>query len=413
MESNNAVSVGLPRKAAKKTTRILYLSLTPPVPTWGGAMAFYRHFIERQDFEFKVITNCERFPFQSVPYQPVIFSPSQLTQRLFRTRFLPWIHGVHSLTARGRMSASVWTVAKAFKPDAVFTIAGSWDYSALIAERVAKRLKVPLIASFNDWFNYGWFPPHRTFHAAIERRFRRFYRDADLALCTCEGMREALGPHPRSHILYPIGARLPDNLPAYSPSDGNGRPFIVAFAGSMADWYGPMLERIVSAARAQGAPLEFRFYGSNPRWSREFGALARKEGIFRGHLPFEELRRQVTEADALLLPMGFEERCAQVERTSFKTKFLDYLSYQKPILVWGPDYCSAVRVAREFDSAEICTRPEAPALLEKMLKLRSEGCRQAELVENAHKMYEDRFHPDKIHQGLVDAIQQTVSSFRG
>jgi hypothetical protein len=116
----------------------------------------------------------------------------------------------------------------------------------------------------------------------------------------------------------------------------------------------------------------------------------------------------VAGADALILPMGFGEECAQVERTSFKTKFLDYLSYQKPILVWGPEYCSAVRVAREFDSAEICTESDATAVLQKILAVRNVPERQAALVRNARKMYEDRFHPDKIHAEFTRKIRELV-----
>jgi glycosyltransferase involved in cell wall biosynthesis len=390
--------------------RVFFLSFTPPIPTWGGAMAFYRHFVERKDFEIKVVTNCGQFPSHLVPYQPVLFSPSRLTCRLFRTRLMPWFYGPHSLTAWGRVPQAVWRTAREFKPDLVFTIAGSWDYSALVAQRVARQLEVPLVASFNDWFNYGWYPSHPVYHSMIERRFRRFYREADLALCTCEGMREALGPHPNAHILYPLGARLPEMLPSFTPFVGNGRTFVVVFAGSLADWYGPMLERLVMAAQAQSAPVEFRFYGSNPSWSREFDARARSQNIYRGHLPFEQLRQELSGSDALILPMGFEERCAQVERTSFKTKFLDYLSYQKPILVWGPEYCSAARVAREFDSAEICAQPDAAAFLKKILDVRNAPERQAVLVHNARKMYEDRFHPDKIHAGLVRKIQETIEN---
>jgi glycosyltransferase involved in cell wall biosynthesis len=388
--------------------RVLYLSFVPPTPTWGGAMAFYRHFFERPDFEVKVVTNCGRFPAVTVPYQPLLFGPSRLTDRLMRTRLLPWFYGPHSLTAWGRVPATVWQAANEFKPDLVFTIAGSWDYSALVAQQVAARLQIPLAASFNDWFNYGWFPSHPFYHGMIQKRFRRIYREADLALCTCEGMREALGEHPNAHILYPIGAPLAAKLAPFRPYTEDGRPFVVVFAGSLADWYGPMLERLVLAAQAQSAPVEFRFYGNNPSWSRAFAAQARAQNIFRGHLPFEQLRAEMAGADALILPMGFEERCAQVERTSFKTKFLDYLSYQKPILVWGPEYCSAVRVAGEFDSAEVCTQPAATAVLEKILSVRRSPERQAALVRNARNMYEDRFHPDKIHGALVRKIRETV-----
>src|SRR5271168_3878767 len=95
-------------------TKLLYVSYTPPIPTWGGAMAFYRHFIERQDFEVKVITNCGTFPSDSVAYQPVLFGPSRFTLRLFRTRWVPWLYGPHSLTARGRIPFDVWQAAEAF-----------------------------------------------------------------------------------------------------------------------------------------------------------------------------------------------------------------------------------------------------------------------------------------------------------
>jgi glycosyltransferase involved in cell wall biosynthesis len=389
--------------------KVLYLSFTPPIPTWGGAMAFYRHFVERPDFEIKVITNGGISPAQQVPYEPTFFGPSQLTERLFRTRLLPWLHGPHSLTAWGRVPAAVWQAARTFNPDLVFTVAGSWDYSALVAERVARRLQVPLVASFNDWFNYGWFPAHAIYHRMIESRFRRFYQEADLALCTSEGMYEALGPHRNAHILYPMGAPAVSALAPFRPFTATDRRFVVVFAGSLADWYGPMLEHLVMAAKAQSAPVEFRFYGSNPSWSRKFADYAKAQNIYRGHLPFEQLRQEMAGADALILPMGFEEKCATVERTSFKTKFLDYLSYQKPILVWGPEYCSAVRVAREFDSAEICTRPDAAVMLEKILAVRAAPDRQTALVDNARRMYEDRFHPDKIHGGLVQKIRATVA----
>lgn len=392
--------------------RILYISFTPPIPSWGGAMAFYRHFVERPDFELKVATNCPNFPLESVPYQPVLFNNHRLVNRLFHTRLMPWLYGPHSLTAWRRVPTDVWRAAMDFKPDAVFTIAGSWDWSALVAQQVARRLKIPLVASFNDWFSYGGMLAHPVYHKLIEKRFYRFYQEADLAVCTSEGMREALGPHPNAHILYPMGATLADAPEPFKPFANNDRHFIVAFAGSMSDWYGPMLERLVGAAQSQKAPLEFRFYGSNPTWSREFDTHAKAKGIYRGHLPFEQLRQEIAEVDGLILPMGFEEHAALVERTSFKTKFLDYLVYQKPILVWGPEYCSAVRVAREFDSAETCSEPVATAMLANILSLKDSPQRQSVLVHNARAMYESRFHPDKIHSGLVTKIRETVEGFR-
>jgi hypothetical protein len=167
-----------------------------------------------------------------------------------------------------------------------------------------------------------------------------------------------------------------------------------------------MLDRLIETAKIKKAPIEFRFYGRNPSAGSDCEPNA--DGVYRGLLPFEQLKLVLAEANALIIPMGFEERASLIERTSFKTKFLDYLSYQKPILVWGPEYCSAVRVAREFDSAEICEERGAAAFLETILAVRDSPERQAELVKNGRKMYEDRFHPDKIHGDFVRKVQETV-----
>src|SRR5690606_28103920 len=93
-----------------------------------------------------------------------------------------------------------------------------------------------------------------------------------------------------------------------------------------------------------------------------------------------------------------------IESTSFKTKFLDYLTFEKPILVWGPEYCSAVRTAREFDSAEVCVSERAADAANKLCALKSNPDRQSRLVANARAMYLDRFHPDRLHQRLVEKI---------
>jgi len=375
-------------------------------------MAFYRHFVERTDFDLHVITN-SAIPPNLPPSCPLsTFGVSPLTDRLFRTRLMPWLYGPHSLTARGRVPQSVWQAASEFRPDAVFTIAGSWDYSALVAQQVARRLRIPLIASFNDWFNFGWFPSHTIYHRLIERRFLRFYQEADLALCTSEGMRAALGPHRNAHILYPIGAPLPESLVAFQPYRDSERKFVVGFGGSLGEWYGPMMEQLVRAAESRGANIEFRIYGGNPSWSSEFDRHAREAGIYRGQVPFADLQESMSQVDAMLLPMGFGPECAQIEKTSFKTKFLDYLTYEKPIVVWGPEYCSAVRVAHEFDSAETCTDPDAQTILERIVSLAGSPDRKLTLVGNARTMYEDRFRPDKIHGALVAKIKETISTFR-
>jgi len=376
-------------------------------------MAFYRHFVERSDFTLLLATDDPQVGQHKLPFPVVCLKAPKWVERMCRTRLSLWAHSFKHLLAGRFLPKGLLSAVREFKPDIVFTVAGSWFWTANLAERVARRVGAPLVGSFNDWFDYNILI-HRAARGLLERRFRRFYDSCDLALCTCEGMREELGSHPNPHILYPMGARLSESLPSLQEArfGSETSSFVVAFAGNLGNWYGRMLEELVVCAWRQASPIEFRFFGSNPSWSSEFDREVRARGIYRGQVSFSQLQTEMACVDGLLLLMGFGEDCALIERTSFKTKFLDYLAFQRPILLWGPQYCSASRIAREFDSAQICADTDAVACLQSILAVHSASDRQKVLVQNARKMYEGRFHPDKIHAGFVRSIKETVEAFR-
>jgi len=408
MEPDHRSSIGyasdLPG-ARDKSIRVFYLSYTPPVPTWGGAMSFYRHFVERSDFEVFVATDSMEVQEYEVPYRFLRFDAPKWLERVVHTRLYRWFWHYKQLIAGYFVPDEVWQAARAFQPDFIFTIAGSWNWTARMAQRVAGRLRVPLVASFNDWFDFGVMM-HPSFRSSIERAFRRFYRDCDLAFCTSEGMLEALGPHPNAHVLYPTGSSMLDNKREFIPFTDAGRPATVLFAGSLSAWYGPMLEQLVQ--RNSDSRLRFEIFGSNASWSREFDIAARADGVYKEQVSFDRLRMYAQEADLLLLPMGFGDECAQIERTSFKTKFLDYLTFQKPIVIWGPEYCSAVRAAREFDAAECYTSPDAAGCIATLRNVAHNAERQKQLVTNAHRMYHSRFEPSQIHAVLLRECEKLV-----
>lgn len=394
---------------AENRPRIFFLTFYPPTPTMGGAMAYFRHFLTRNDVELFVATDDSSVLDFNLHCPVLVFDQPKWLDRLSKTRLSLWAHSYRHLLAGNVIPHSVWEAAKQFRPDMIFTIAGSWGWTAGMSKVLADRLGVPLIGSFNDWFDFGILV-HPLLKPILEHRFRAFYNECDLALCTSEGMRDELGFHRNAHVLYPIGAECNDHTLDFHPYLGD-HPFQVFFGGNLGEWYGRMLESLVTYAIQEQPPINFRIYGGNQSWSEEFDRMVCDRGIFRGMVHFDQLAVVASEADCLLLPMGFGEECALTERTSFKTKFLDYLSYRKPIMVWGPEYSSAVRVAHEFDSAEICTDPAPAAALSTLRKLSENVDRQIQLVANAHRMYHDRFHPDMIHKGLMDKLRQKMGNF--
>ncbi len=314
--------------ALKRRPKVFFLTYYPPTPTMGGAMAFYRHFLERRDFELFVATDDESVLNYHLPCEVLLFKQPPLLERLLRTRLYRFVHSYKHLWAGNFIPEEVLAAAKKFKPDFVFTIAGAWGWTTLMSQCLARELNVPLVGSFNDWFDFSGIL-HPLARPWLEKKFRSFYQACDLAWCTSEGMREELGPHRNAQILYPIGASMQPAAPG-SPAAQNGKSkFVAAFAGNLGNWYGKMLERLITASSGVESDVEFRIFGSNPSWSTEFDRMVKAKGIFRGHMPFEQLRQEMTAVDAALLLMGFGEDCALTERTSFKTKFLDYLCFKK------------------------------------------------------------------------------------
>lgn len=371
-------------------------------------MTFYRHFFERDDFSVQVHTLSSRVIDYQLPYKPIQISLPPLWNRFKKTRFHRFTETMELLWGGLFLSSESIQIAQRFSPDAIFTVGGCFDWTSLAARKLSHKLSVPLIASFNDWFDYPWFTGLSISKPVVEERFRSFYRSADLALCTSEGMKEALGQHPNAHVWYPSGALIDERDTPPVKSDPNSK-FRVFFGGSLGEWYGPMLENLVYATNSLNPNIEFRIFGNLQAWSASFEQYARDRGIFRGSIPFEELKLEAANADLLLLPMGFGESAAHIEKTSFKTKYLDYLSFRKPILVWGPEYCSAVRVSREFDSAEVVADSNPVICAERIDKLTTNAERLQSLIGNSLKMYQDRFHPSKIHQLLVDQVSNLLN----
>jgi glycosyltransferase involved in cell wall biosynthesis len=371
-------------------------------------MTFYRHFVERNDFSLQVHTVPSRVQGFSLPYEPIKNDLPFAWKRFKNTRFYKVTETIELLYGSLFLPARSVVHAREFMPDVIFTVGGCFDWTSLAARKLAKICNVPLVASFNDWFDYPWFTGLPFTKKIIENNFKRFYRSADLALCTSDGMRDELGNHANSHVWYPSGAKLEEVKLNDAPAVEPHQKFTIFFGGSLGEWYGTMLENLVRLALKDCPHLKFKIFGSLQSWSKDFDQIAKDRGIFLGSVPFDELKVEAQYADLLILPMGFNPEAAHIERTSFKTKFLDYLSFRKPILVWGPEYCSAVRVAREFDSAEIVSDSCPSACLGAINKLYNYKARRIQLVDNAMTMYRDRFHPDKIHQVLVDQINELI-----
>jgi glycosyltransferase involved in cell wall biosynthesis len=392
-----------------KKLRILYIAWTPPSADNGACLAMRRHLIERKDFETFVLTN-ERFSDSEI--QSYCLTRPAWLERAMRTRFRRLIRQLEMLFLGRLMLAKALRVAREFKPDLVFTIPDndvSW-----CAYLTARRLKLPLVSNFQDWWphNQYWAESERPYpriRRVIEQRLRSIYAASALAFCTSEGMKEFLGPHTNAVTLFPCPGRPPANVPPATVALGS-KPLRVLYAGTIVGDYG---RSVLSLARHLAGSSKFQLlvYGPSPDWNVADVSWAKAQGIYRGFIPHEQLRSVLASADVFLTIMSFERRLELMSRVSFTTKFLEYAQYGRPVVVWGPPYCQPVLLAKKTVAGLPVESPDAASVICALEQLISQS-EYKRLAEGAIRAAKTFFAPDYIHEVFKDSIFKTIQKQR-
>jgi len=389
-----------------KKPRIFYLAWTPPTENGGACLAMRRHLIDHDDFELFVASSGS-FEHPSIPSLQVKRHPALV--RLSNTRFSRWVRQFEMAVESTHIPAEVLTAARRFKPGAVFTVADntlSWT-----AYHLARKLDVPLITNFQDWWPRGQFTlalekPFTLVAAMLKRRFHRLYQGSKIAFCTSAGMRERLGEHDCAPVLYPCSApRDLDFVPDFIPPSGN-YPFKLIYAGTLVKDYGRSVLRL--AKTLAGLPwVKFEVYGPHPDWPEADLARMKSQGIYQGLLPYMELKKKLQAADAFLVVMSFGGELELMMQTSFTTKFLDYVQFAKPVIVWGPEYCQPVLVARETGAGLAVEKDDVKTVMKTLESLRHPD-RWRRLAQGAWSAANGIFSHEGIHQVFRDSILEVV-----
>jgi hypothetical protein len=218
-------------------------------------------------------------------------------------------------------------------------------------------------------------------------------------------MQEMLGPHPNSHVIYPMPGRHRVPEKSWPPSNGK---FRLAYVGSVENFYGRMLCSLIEKIAAE-SDLEIIVVGPNADWPKQFLERALANGTYLGFKPPEEAAEVLATADALLSVMSFEKEHELFMRTSFTTKFLDYVSFGKPVILWGPEYCTPVRVAREHGGAAVVSAADATAVVCLCQKISRDTELNAKLLKQALQLHQTLFNPDRLQELFVRKITELTN----
>jgi glycosyltransferase involved in cell wall biosynthesis len=333
--------------------RLLYLSGVPVEASYHGSALLYR-LLERYPADRLCIVEAGlSLSSNLLRLKGVRYESHRLPfARLAYTRFSRLYWSTLLLFADSRAQRFT-RLARDFRPQAILTIA---DGTAFItAANLGSRIGIPLHLICHDaWRISAAFCDD----ACKDRIFGRIYRAAASRLCVSPFMVEEYERryHARGSVLYPL--RQVEALTFPQPPDrlaSTNRKFVCAFAGNLYPENIAALKLLADClARLGGRVLIFA--PGDLETLKSMG-LSAPNVEFGGFLTSRSLIQTLRErADALFVPMSFSPADRANMEIGFPSKLTDYSAVGLPLLIYGPQYCSAVRWAKNnAPMAEVVT----------------------------------------------------------
>lgn len=362
--------------------RLLYIADVPVEASYHGSALIHRLLEEYPKDRLRVVEAGTALSLPERRLKEVAYHDMRPPfTRLQSTRFAGLYEDVR-LSSVKLSAMMLKPMVAAFKPEAVLTVTDGVSW--IVGARLASQLNAPLhLICHDEWVRgtgdqkEGW----------RERVFGEIYRQAASRLCVSPFMIEDYTRRfgASGTLLYPSRAKSTAHF--VEPPERLGQQparFTCVFAGNI--FCGSVfaaLRRISSAL----IPLDGKLMIFGPLSA----AQARTKGLDAANIEFggllssarllEVLRER---ADALVVPMSFEAAARTNMETSFPSKLADYTAAGVPLLIYGPDYCSAVRWARDNGGvAEVVASEDDKELVRTVGRLAADAPRRVLMAKAA------------------------------
>lgn len=382
--------------------RLLYAADVPVEASSSGALLLYR-LLESYPNEKLCIAEGlwgsnpdRRLP--NVPYRK--FAVAWV--RLLTSRLCSFYSPIVLASARHRWRRLSHYAAE-HRAEAVLTV--GHQYSYLTAAALCRRAGLPLYVILHDdpWFHLF---SHSAFKPLFDHEFRKCMETATHCFCVSPNMRDAVANRHgvRASVLYPCWGQR--QRPARLRREG-GMPFAIAYAGNLfTAGYCELVQQLARACISLGYRLILLTNLTEEAKTRL--GLAHQQVEIRPMVPPERLPQVLREsADAVFVPMSFSRSDQTLVSLGFPSKLSDSTSFGLPMLIWGPEYCSAIRWARENPgTAEAICEKDAASLEEALKRLARDKAYRRRLASAACRFGREHFH----HRRVVEVFHREIQT---
>jgi len=346
--------------------KLLLVSDIYPEAGSGGAMVLYR-LLEQYPADRLLVVSKESKPSGRLP-NVTYLSIDNPIPRWMMMRVNPFWPVMMARKSR-YLAGSVFQQIDGFKPEAVLTVAQ--DHLCFVASEISRKKGISFhVIVHDDWSH------HQTIRhchwtksfgmMACDWMIGGLFKDASSVSCVSDGMAESYaqryGIKPK--VLLP--SRGEDLATIQKPQAHSiGRP-VFAYAGNIFHpWIVESLNSLADCLATLGGHLDL--YITDEAWASSLSwGLNTQRSRHAGFLPPRELVQRIAlSSGGLFLPASFHAKDKLDVSTLFPSKLVDYTAAGVPILIWGPEYCSAVRWGKANPmAAAIVTSQAKPALLQ-------------------------------------------------
>jgi glycosyltransferase involved in cell wall biosynthesis len=372
--------------------RIKVLVLSSVVPSArgsGGELVLHRHLKLNSRIQSEVVS-WQRFPFR-------LKLIGKLKQLGFGSVSRSW----ECLFPVMPPTKMVRDLIHAFRPHVLLTVAHGWWH--LEARRVARESNLPLVSFFQDWWpDFSDVPV--VFRSRVERQFRQTCAESAVAICVSDEMRRELGEPPNGLVIHDIPSltKLELRTPQFA------LPLRVVYFGNLQE-YGPLVENALRVLK-DSEQVRLDVFGTSPHWTSGAEDEFRSRGLYHGFIPSDELVESLHHSGAVLVIMSFAAELRRRMITSFPSKMIDAMQLGLPVVIWGPEYCSAVQWARRGNRALCITDPDPLALRRSLEELAASAFKQECLAKSAREAAAGDFNPERIQAQFMNALRRAIYS---
>jgi hypothetical protein len=82
------------------------------------------------------------------------------------------------------------------------------------------------------------------------------------------------------------------------------------------------------------------------------------------------------------------------------------------VVLWGPDYCTPVRVARKHGGAVVVNQNDPDAIISVCRQIARDAGWREQLSHEASRLHQTLFNPDRLQEIFVGEIEKLVGSRR-